>query len=158
MILVTTGTNGAGFDRLLHAVDALETSEEIVVQHGPSAVRPRGARCLDFVTFDELEELMRSSRVVVTHGGVGSILLAVTAGKRPVVVPRLAAQGEAVDDHQLWLARRLAADGTVVVLEDERLLEAALDGSTAGATALPETSALSQELRGYVASVTGSTA
>jgi UDP-N-acetylglucosamine transferase subunit ALG13 len=48
-------------------------------------------------------------------------------GKRPVVVPRLARFGEAVDDHQLPFARRPAEAGAVTLVEDVAALPEALD-------------------------------
>jgi beta-1,4-N-acetylglucosaminyltransferase len=122
MILVTTGTNGPPFDRLLRAVDELDLEEEIVVQYGPSDIRPRRARCVDYVGFDELAALVREARSVVTHGGVGTILLALMNGRRPIVAPRLARFREVVDDHQLVLARRLSQEGLVTLLEDPKSL------------------------------------
>jgi UDP-N-acetylglucosamine transferase subunit ALG13 len=125
MIFVTTGTCEP-FDRLLSAVDAAALDEELVVQHGVSGVRPAGARCVDFLPFGELVELVRSARVVVTHAGVGSVLTTLMNGKRPIVVARLAEAGDAVDDHQLEFARRLAARGLVMLVEDISELPAAI--------------------------------
>ena len=118
MILVSTGTNGKPFDRLLRAVSRLEFDEELVVQHGPSGLRPDGATCLAFAGFDEFSELVRRARVVITHGGVGSVLVALANGRRPLVVPRLARYGEAVDDHQLDFARKLDAAGLVTAVQE----------------------------------------
>ena len=61
----------------------------------------------------------------MTHAGVGSILVALSAGRKPVVVPRLKQFGEAVDDHQLALADRLD-DASLVTVADsvERLGDA----------------------------------
>ena len=116
MIFATTGTCEP-FDRMLQAFDALELDEELVVQHGISPVRPRGARCFDFLAYSDLVAFVRSARVVVTHGGVGTILTALANGKRPIVVPRLADRGEAIDDHQVELARKLAATGVIELVE-----------------------------------------
>ena len=118
MIFVTVGTNEARFDRLLAAVDALGADEELIVQHGPSAIRPAGASAVEFLTFDEMVETMRRARIVVTHAGVGSVMTSLLAGNRPIVVPRLHRYGEAVDDHQLPFGRRLAEAGLVVLCED----------------------------------------
>ncbi len=118
MILVTTGSSGAAFDRLLSVVERFDIAEEIVVQCGPSSLRPEGATCVDYLPFDELSRIVSRARVVVSHAGVGSILLCRSHGHRPVVVPRLAGLREVVDDHQLVLARRLAALGAVTVVED----------------------------------------
>ena len=104
MILVTVGTSGEPFDRLLESVAPLTAGEEVVVQHGASAVRPPGAECVAFLEYSELLDRMRRARAVVTHAGVGSIMAALSVGKRPFVVPRRRALGEAVDDHQVELA------------------------------------------------------
>jgi len=127
VIFVTVGTNEAPFDRLLRAVGDLPPGdEEIVVQRGSSGVRPAVARCVDFLPFDELAAMVGQARVVVTHAGVGSIMVALGQGKRPIVVPRLSRLGEAVDDHQLPFARRLAERGLVTLLEDESELASAI--------------------------------
>ncbi len=55
---------------------------------------------------------------MITHAGVGSILITLMNGKRPIVVPRLARFREHVDDHQLELARRLSEIGVVRLVED----------------------------------------
>ena len=58
MIVVSVGTNQATFDRLLEWVAELRLDEDIVVQHGPSGVRPAGARCVESMRFDELVALV----------------------------------------------------------------------------------------------------
>lgn len=156
MIFVTVGTNEARFDRLLEAIDGLAGDEECVVQHGPSPVRPARATCLDYMPFDELLAEVRRARVVVMHAGVGSMMASLTNGKRPVVVPRLARHHEAVDDHQVPLARRLAAAGLVVLVEDLATLATAIsaDGE---ATAIPVgvSTPLSDDLRAFLLELTG---
>jgi UDP-N-acetylglucosamine transferase subunit ALG13 len=136
MIFVTVGTNEATFDRLLAALDGIPAGEELLVQHGPSTVRPAGATCVDYLPFDELVEAVRRARVVVTHAGVGSMLSALANGKRPVVVPRLARFGEAVDDHQVPLGRRLGEQGLVMFVEDPADLPGAIsaEGTASEAT------------------------
>jgi UDP-N-acetylglucosamine transferase subunit ALG13 len=63
------------------------------------------------------------------------MLSSLANGKRPVVVPRLARYGEAVDDHQVPLGRRLGEVGLVLFVEDPADLESAVlgDGSAAEA-------------------------
>ncbi len=130
MILVTVGTNEAPFDRLLRALETRpDAGEELLVQHGPSAVRPSGATCVDFLSYEDLVDAIRRARVVVTHAGVGSIMTSLANHKLPVVVPRLRRFREAVDDHQLALGRRLHAAGLVALVEDESRLALALEGS-----------------------------
>jgi UDP-N-acetylglucosamine transferase subunit ALG13 len=118
MILVAVGASEFPFDRLLRAIDKLPTREPVVVQHGPSEVCPAHAHCIPFVPQETLAQLVREARVVVTHAGVGSILLSLTNGKRPCVVPRLGRFGETVDDHQLESARKFAQAGLVTLVEN----------------------------------------
>lgn len=126
MIFVSVGTNEARFDRLLEAVEALGTGEEVVVQHGPSPVRPANATCVDYLSFEEMTEHLTRARVAVLHAGVGSVLASLATGSRPVVVPRLARHGEAVDDHQVGFGRRLHEEGLVVFVDQLELLPAAV--------------------------------
>jgi UDP-N-acetylglucosamine transferase subunit ALG13 len=128
MIFVTVGTNEASFDRLVAAVEDVPPGEELIVQCGASELRPGRATCVDFLPFDELVRLVRSARVVVTHAGAGSTMVALANGKRPIVVPRLHRYGEAVDDHQLHFAERLAGRGLVTVAHPEDLARV-LDGA-----------------------------
>jgi UDP-N-acetylglucosamine transferase subunit ALG13 len=127
VIVVTVGTNEASFDRLVAAIDDLSPGEEVVVQCGSSSLRPSRATCVDFLPFEELVQLVRNSRVVVTHAGAGSTMVALANGKHPVVVPRLCRYGEAVDDHQVHFAERLAARGLVTIAHPDTLAEV-LDG------------------------------
>ncbi|MCW3001758.1 MAG: glycosyltransferase [Conexibacter sp.] len=153
MVLFTIGTNEQPFDRLVAAAAALVTDEPLVVQYGSSSITTGPGTWRDFMGFDELAEQMRQARAVVCHAGVGSIMLARQCGRRPIVVPRRLDQGEAVDDHQVPLARRLAESGLVTLVEDERLLPAAIAAHDTGdplaaGHALPGVAALVSELRG----------
>ena len=149
MIFVTIGTTEP-FDRLLRALEPL-SDEELIVQCGNSTVRPAHATCVDYVRYDELAAYIRAARVVIAHAGVGTILVALSAGKRPIVVPRRAAFAEAVDDHQVELARRLDALGLVTVVEDPTTLAAAVrSAKEPSALESSEPSRLVAELREFV--------
>jgi beta-1,4-N-acetylglucosaminyltransferase len=140
MIFVTIGTHEVPFDRFIGAIDPLVALDEVVVQHGSSSLRTAGATSIDFLSFDELSDLMRRARIVLTHAGAGSVITALALGKRPIVVPRLQRYGEAVDDHQLWFGRKLAAAGMVTCVEDlDRLFDVvAADAGIPRASARPD--------------------
>jgi UDP-N-acetylglucosamine transferase subunit ALG13 len=118
VIFVTVGTTHFPFDRLLSAVAALDTDQELVVQRGPSRVSLGNAWVTDFLAFDKLNDHVRRADIVITHAGVGSIMVALSHGKRPVVVPRLERFGEAVDDHQVQVATQLDRTGRVRAVLD----------------------------------------
>ena len=117
MIFVTLGTHHDPFPRLVDSLDGLP-AEELVVQHGHSQPSSRAARAVDFLPFAEMVEQIRGARVVITHAGVGSILLCLRNGRTPLVVPRLRRHGEHVDDHQVGLTRALADRGKVIPVWD----------------------------------------
>ena len=149
MIFVTIGTCEP-FDRLLESLDAIDLDEEIVAQTGLSATKPRGIRCVDFLPYDNLVDLVRDARIVVTHAGVGSILTCLANGKRPVVVARSREHGDAVDDHQLELARRLEAEGMVHFVEDPSALPGLAHVNALASDHIRPGEALVRELRDYL--------
>lgn len=159
MIFVTVGTNEAPFDRLLRAVSELELVEPCIVQIGASNVRPPGAHCVEFLAFDEVAAHIREARLVVCHAGVGSVMVALMNGKRPIVVPRLKRYGEAVDDHQVAFAGRFQQRGLVELVEDPRHLSAAIRADRKRfSSAASGRSRLAEDLRTYLADVIGGAA
>lgn len=159
MILVTCGTNEQPFDRLVRAARELD-GEPVVVQYGSSTVAHGAGRWLDFVSFEELSDLMLEARVVISHAGVGSIVLARRCGKVPFVVPRRLHLDEAVDDHQLPLARRLHERGFVTLIEDAAALQGAIAPGAdvvrgQRAVELPGADALAADLRAAITAAVG---
>ncbi len=151
MIFVTVGTQPAPFDRLLLALEALPREEELVVQCGSSRVRPSRATCFDFLPFDDVVRYLGAARVVIAHAGVGSTIMALASGKRPILVPRLRELGEHPDDHQHEWARRFAHAGLVTLVEDpSELPRAVLAADTASSHELRASARLVAELRDYV--------
>jgi UDP-N-acetylglucosamine transferase subunit ALG13 len=150
MILVTVGTSTQPFDRLLAAIPALAGEEKVIVQYGASAVRPSGAECVAFLDYDSMLAHMQQARIVVTHAGAGSIIAARMAGKRPLVVPRLRALGEAVDDHQLELARKLDQAGVVRLVADPSSLPLALSDELRVEAQDLSDNPLADDLRAYL--------
>lgn len=151
MIFVTVGTSDEPFDRLIELVMSLPRDEPVLIQHGASSVRPESATCIPFLAYDELIRSMQEARAVVTHAGVGSIMATLSVGKRPIVLPRLRALEEAVDDHQLELARRLDAAGVVAHVSGEHdLVEALAASSALNNGAVSGGNRLARDLRRYI--------
>ena len=125
MIFVTVGTHEQPFDRLLAEVDRLAATgglpEPTFCQTGYSSVTPAGEHAR-FLPFDEIQRRISQASVVVTHGGPGSIMPALSAGKPVVLVPRRRRFGEHVDDHQVAFCDRLhRTRGLPLVLEIDTL-------------------------------------
>jgi len=126
LIFATVGSHPTyRFERFLRALESLP-GEELVVQYGPGEPPPHAARTVPWMTFAEIVEHMERAEHVVSHAGAGTILCAARAGQTPIVFPRLERFGETVDDHQVELARRMAEDGHVVVVESAAELAAAV--------------------------------
>jgi UDP-N-acetylglucosamine--N-acetylmuramyl-(pentapeptide) pyrophosphoryl-undecaprenol N-acetylglucosamine transferase len=113
----------APFDRLLAAVDrALDVGvlePPVIVQAGPSGYRSRNFEAVPYLSPDQVRDAVSRARHVVCHAGAGIISTSLRAGRRPLVMPRRADQGEHVDDHQLQIVDRLAAMGLVVPIGTE---------------------------------------
>jgi UDP-N-acetylglucosamine transferase subunit ALG13 len=138
-VLVTVGTDHHPFDRLVDWVDSWHTADgspqaSVLIQTGASRTT-RAVRSVPYLAHEELERLMAGATAIVCHGGPGTIIGCMAAGKKPIVVPRTSSLGEHVDDHQVRFARRLGRQGYVFVAEDQRtfdeLLSAAVSGSSA---------------------------
>lgn len=155
MIFVTLGTQAYPFDRLLRGLEGVD--EELVVQGGPSAFRPAGATWFDYLEYAPLLEHIREARIVVSHAGIGTVMTVVAEGKRPVVVPRLHRYGEAVDDHQVPIARRLAETGLVKLVEDAEQLAAALVETPPAPASLSGEGGIAADLRAYLLEVAEAT-
>jgi UDP-N-acetylglucosamine transferase subunit ALG13 len=91
----------------------------------------------------------------VTHAGIGSVLLALAHGHRPIVMARRPELGEGVDDHQIRFARRLAAEGLAIVIDTPaavvdavRLAERSHRGATDSRGANALLAALERDVRG----------
>lgn len=116
MIFAITGSDGWPFDRLVRLVDELETDEKKLIQYGNSVYIPRRSVGHKYLSFDQVKQAMSEARVVITHGGTGSVMLAMSLGKVPIVAPRYKHFHEHVDNHQLQLVESLESEGLIVPL------------------------------------------
>ena len=101
--------------------------QPLVVQHGYTPFDDPVCTCVPFLSMEEFTRRVRDADLLIMHAGAGSVIHAVGAGKIPVIVPRRAAYGEHVNDHQVEFAQALAAAGKVVVIENPDDLERAAD-------------------------------
>lgn len=120
MIFVTVGMHHQGFERLIRPVDDLAGSskEPVTVQIGSSSYVPTHATWFRFADQSVVDRWFASARVVVGHAGAGTVLTAARHRKPLVLVPRRAARGEHVNEHQLELVQALSAEGRVVMVAE----------------------------------------
>ena len=122
MILVTLGTQDKGFERLLQAIDReIEKGvikERVVVQAGYTKYESKNMEILDLVPQDEFEKLMSDADLLITHGGVGSILTGIKRGKPVIAAARLKKYKEHTNDHQKQIIKEFSDAGYILELRD----------------------------------------
>ena len=63
---------------------------------------------------DKLRDLMEKADLIITHGGVGSIVTSLKMGKKVIAVPRLSSFGEHVNDHQIQIVDSFDKQGFLI--------------------------------------------
>ena len=122
MILVTLGTQDKSFKRLLDAVqkqiDLGNIKDEVIVQAGSTKYESKDMKIFDLIDREEFTNLMKKCNLVITHGGVGSILNGLKNNKVVIAAPRLAKYNEHINDHQLQIIERFEEAGYILALHD----------------------------------------
>lgn len=130
MTFVTLGTQDFPFNRLLELVDRLVEEGilqgEVFAQTGHCGYVPRHYSHVDFLSPEEYDRCIARAELVIAHAGVGTIMSCLSRRKRLIVVPRTAAHGEHVDDHQFEIAEEFAQRGYLLCVGDYDSLKAAV--------------------------------
>lgn len=118
MIFVTVGTHEQGLERLLVELDNLIENgiinEEVFAQIGYSSYTPRNYQYKKMIGYSEMDSYIQKARIVITHGGPGSIFHPLQYGKIPIVVPRDPNFNEHVDNHQILFTKRLESNSKLL--------------------------------------------
>ena len=130
MVLVLLGTQNNSFHRLLDEIqkniDNGNISEEVIVQKGYTKFESKDMILYNQLPIDELNELIGKADLVITHGGVGSIITSISMNKKVIAVPRLSQYNEHVNDHQLDIINSFDEMGYIIGLHGVDELENAL--------------------------------
>ncbi len=133
MILVTLGTQDKGFERLLKAIDKeIEKGtikEKVIVQAGYTKYESDHMEIFDLISPEELDKLVEKSSLIITHGGVGSILSAIKKRKKVIAAPRLAKYKEHNNDHQKQIVKEFERLGYILELRDFNKLDKVIEKS-----------------------------
>lgn len=98
------------FDRLVRAMDewaAAHPEVPVEIQIGRGKYEPRHAAFVRLMPVEQYRQRVADARLFVAHAGMGSIIAAIEAGKPLLMLPRLQAQGEHNNDHQLATAANI---------------------------------------------------
>lgn len=121
MIFVTVGTHEQPFNRLIEYMDhwAETHNEKVIMQTGFSTYIPKHAEWKKLYPYQEMIEMVKDARIVITHGGPSSFIMPLQFGKKPIVVPRQAKYNEHVNDHQLYFCKEVEKRmGSIDVVEN----------------------------------------
>lgn len=129
MILVLLGTQDKPFTRLLEAVEKLNVKTKIIVQAGTTKYESKKMEIFDLISSEELNKLMIESDLIITHGGVGSIIEGLNLNKKIIAAARLKEYSEHVNNHQLEIIKEFKDKGYILELTDFNKLEDLIESS-----------------------------
>lgn len=120
MIFVTVGGSPLGFTRLIAAMDDIAKiiDEEIIIQIGSTNFKPVNSQYFTQLPKEAYNDLFKKSRIIVCHGGAGSLINALKFSKPIIVVPRKKEFGEVIDDQQMELTVELEKEGKIIAIYD----------------------------------------
>lgn len=122
MILVTLGTQDKQFYRLLKAIDECLSAgiitDKVIVQAGYSSdYQSDKMEIFDLIPMDDFNKLIKECDLLITHGGVGSIISGLQNNKKVIAAARLKKYNEHTNDHQLQIINNFEKSGFLIKLE-----------------------------------------
>lgn len=103
---VSLGNAKQPFDRILSYVHEQydKLPKPILIQNGSTPFNKSGYLIKDFLSPAEYISAINSAEILIFHAGAGSIMHAVKAKKKPIIVPRICEIGEHINNHQVNFA------------------------------------------------------
>ena len=126
MIFVTLGTNDKSFKRLLDAfekeIELGNIKDKVIVQSGFTKYNSKKMKVIDLMSMSEFNKYIKECDLLVTHGGVGTILDGLKLGKKIIAFPRLSKYKEHVNDHQIEVLNEFYKEGYILTGEIKDLV------------------------------------
>lgn len=130
MILVLLGTQNNSFHRLLEEIEKNikdgTIREEVIVQAGYTKFQSHRMRIIDLMSKEQLDKFQDEADLIITHGGVGSIISSIEKGKKVIAVPRMHEYGEHVNNHQKEIVKDFNDKGYIIGIEKVEDLKKAI--------------------------------
>lgn len=130
MILVLLGTQNNSFNRLLEEIEKNikngTIKEEVIVQAGYTKFETDKMKIIDLMSKEQLEKFQDEADLIITHGGVGSIISSIEKGKKVIAVPRMHEYGEHVNNHQKEIVKDFNDKGYIIGIEKVEDLKQAI--------------------------------
>ena len=80
-------------------------------------------KIFDLIPMDEYDKLIEKCDILITHGGVGSIVTGLKNNKKVIAAARLEKYKEHVNDHQLQIIENFSNSGYILALDNFDELE-----------------------------------
>ena len=130
MILVMLGTQNNSFHRLLEKIDKLieekKIQDKVIVQAGYTKYESKNMKIFGLIPEEELERYQEQADLIITHGGVGSIISSLKKGKKVIAVPRMHRYDEHVNDHQKEIVENFNEKGYIIGIQNVKDLGEAI--------------------------------
>jgi UDP-N-acetylglucosamine transferase subunit ALG13 len=131
LTLVILGTQDKVFPRLLKEIEKQikkgNLQGEVIVQAGSTKFKSKYMKIFDLIPMGEFDKLIKQSDLIITHGGVGTILSALRQNKKVIVVPRLKKYEEHENDHQIQITQEFARLGYILPCYDTKDMSEVLE-------------------------------
>lgn len=118
MIFVSLGTNDKSFERLLKAIDKEiqlgNIKDKVIAQSGYTKYSSKNMDVFDLMPMDKFNKCINDCDILITHGGVGTILDGLKKGKKIIAFPRLSKYQEHVNDHQVEIIDEFYNSGFIL--------------------------------------------
>lgn len=110
IFVIVGGVVEFDFSRVLKIIDELclegvINSKEIKAQIGHSKYEPKCYNNYRFVDGEQFHKDIENADVIITHGGVGTLVHALKLKKKVIIFPRLQKYKEHLDNHQLEISK-----------------------------------------------------
>ena len=83
-------------------------------------------KIIDLMSKEQLEKFQDEADLIITHGGVGSIISSIEKGKKVIAVPRMHEYGEHVNNHQKEIVKDFNDKGYIIGIEKVEDLKQAI--------------------------------
>ncbi len=131
MILVSLGTQDREFTRLLKAVEKQiklgNIKEKVIVQAGETKYESDCMEIFDLIPSKEFLKLLKECSLLITHGGVGTIIDGLHHHKKIIAAARLCEYGEHQNNHQKQIIREFREKHHILELDDFEKLDEKLE-------------------------------
>ena len=123
LIFVTLGTQDKSFKRLLDIIEQNIRNgiikEKVVVQSGYTKYSSTNMQIFDYVSPDTFEKYIDKCSILITHGGVGSIMNGLKKNKLVIACPRLKKYNEHTNDHQMDIVKKFENEKYILALYED---------------------------------------